>query len=641
MRLLRYFILATGLAFFGSSQATHIVGGELYYEYLGSDTYMIKLVVYRDCFKGIPGFDNPARVAIFDKSWNRIMNVNAIPAIPDTIPLENYDSCTWVDTVCYEIGVYEFQVVLPPIPGGYIIAYDRCCWNHSVLNIINPDESGITIVTQIPDTSIAAVNNGPYFVNRTPTFFCVNKDFEFDHMAIDPDGDSLVYELFTPWNSTRVWDSHLAPLPGPFKPLIYSAGYSLSNVLGSSIPLSIDKFTGKLTARLDNTIGQFVFGVRVKEYRDGVQIGYTERSYQINSQNCRRYTVAAFDNPIIQCGDSVVSFTNHSDSSMAYFWHFGDTSSPDSTSTGLTPTHTYSDFGKYKVQLVAYSYQGNSCNDTMLGSVELYEELVGEFAWQEETCSNFVLFSDSSIPAAGSVISWLWDFGDGTGASISNPYKHFNLTSEALTFKVVLKVSDEFGCEDTVVHYYTGIDKVYHAGEATASKSIVYPRLDSTLLHVDAGDAVSYLWRPDASLTSPAQSTTYAKPQAYTRYTVEVTDSRGCKDEKSIDVDVHEYACNEMTVYIPNAFSPNSDGENDYLRVRGEEIRRVRLSVFNRWGQLVYESTDVGMIEDASLGWDGSLEGVKQDPGVFIYKLSVECNNDYSFEKKGNVTLIR
>ena len=118
---------------------THIVGGEMYYEHISGNQYKITLIVYRDCFNGIPGFDNPAYVAVFDSAFNRIKNILVPAPFPDTIPLQNYDSCTWVDTVCYEVAKYEFIDSFPPIKGGYILAYDRCCWNFSVINIVNPD----------------------------------------------------------------------------------------------------------------------------------------------------------------------------------------------------------------------------------------------------------------------------------------------------------------------------------------------------------------------------------------------------------------------------------------------------------------------------------------------------------------------
>lgn len=622
-------------------RATHIVGGEMYYEHISGNMYKITLIVYRDCFNGIPGFDDPAYVAVFDSAFNRIKNITVPAPLPDIIPLQNYDSCTWVDTVCYEVAKYEFIDSFPPIKGGYILAYDRCCWNFSVINIVNPDERGLTIVSYIPDSSKALNNSSPVFKFRTPVFFCVNDFFEFDHSATDSDGDSLSYELFTPFNSSKLFQSHLAPNKGPYNELIYIPGFSLANVLGGKVPLKIDSTTGFMTATHGNQIGQYVFGVRVNEYRDGILIGKTERTYQINSQQCRRFTKAQFNNPIIQCGDSLVVFTNNSDSSISYLWRFGDSGSPDSISSIESPTHLYSSLGTYEVELIAYSYQGNECNDTIKGNIHLLPKLEGEFIWQEDKCSNFVQFEDVTISLSGAVNKWQWDFGDGSGAIVKNPYHYFELNDVPKSYLVTLLISNENGCEDSISLLYTGENRKYEISSPVATKYTIYPREDSTLLSVEADSAIFYSWTPVDDLSSPSENTTYAKPQVHTVYKVVVKDGRGCVAEKFVEIDVFKYGCGETSVFVPNAFSPNSDGENDFLRIRGEEITSLNLSVYNRWGQLVFESENVNMIQDQSFGWDGRFNGEIQDPGVYVYTIDVTCSDNRSFSKKGNVTLIR
>jgi len=642
MKKLSFFLFAFFLVLLPARLlSTHIVGGEMYYEYVGGNNYKITLIVYRDCFKGIPGFDNPGYISVFDSSYNRIEDLKVSPPIPIRVPLENYDSCTWVDTVCYEVAKYEITTSLPPIKGGYILVYDRCCWNWSVNNLVTPDVTGLSVLTTIPDSVFAKNNSSPYFNYRTPVFFCVNRFFEFDHSATDPDGDSLAYEIFTPFNSSRLWDSELAPLPGPYDELIYATGYSLSNVLGGTVPLSIDPKTGYLTATHDNTVGQYVFGVKVKEYRNGIEIGQTARTYQINSQQCLRFTKARFENPIIQCGDSVVTFFNSSDSALGYLWHFGDSNSDDSLSNNEGPTHRYSGLGNFTVKLVAYSYQGDQCNDTTTGTVTLYPDIIGEFNWDDDECSNFVQFDDISNISSGKVISWLWNFGDGTGAVTKNPYHRYSLNNDPRSFVVTMIIENINGCVDSVTQIYTGVNRKYFINKVTASKFAVYPRYDSTLLVADADSAASYSWTPTEGLSSPNEATTLAYPKQLTLYKVVVTDNRGCKAEGTVEINVFKYSCGESIVYVPNAFSPNGDGENDFLRVRGEEIRYLRLSVYNRWGQLVFESQNPNMTGDITLGWDGIFNGELQEPGVYVYKLEVECSDNRTFNKKGNITLIR
>ena len=96
-------------------------------------------------------------------------------------------------------------------------------------------------------------------------------------------------------------------------------------------------------------------------------------------------------------------------------------------------------------------------------------------------------------------------------------------------------------------------------------------------------------------------------------------------------------------VYIPNAFSPNSDGYNDYFTIYGgidvEEI--VNFQVFDRWGELVYESNDASELNDLSQGWDGTFKGNLQNVGTFVYFIQATDNNGISVETQGNLTLIR
>ena len=86
---------------------------------------------------------------------------------------------------------------------------------------------------------------------------------------------------------------------------------------------------------------------------------------------------------------------------------------------------------------------------------------------------------------------------------------------------------------------------------------------------------------------------------------------------------------------MPNIFSPNGTGMNDEYYVRGKGIQLFNLIIFNRWGQIVFESTD---IEE---GWDGTKNGSPLNQGVFVYKLDVTFYSGETFSQTGNITLIK
>lgn len=100
-------------------------------------------------------------------------------------------------------------------------------------------------------------------------------------------------------------------------------------------------------------------------------------------------------------------------------------------------------------------------------------------------------------------------------------------------------------------------------------------------------------------------------------------------------VDVFLPGCIEGDAFIPNTFTPNGDGQNDILYVRGLKVDEVYFAVYNRWGEMVFETTD------KTKGWDGIYKGRPADVGVFGWYLKVKCYNGEETFKKGNVTLIR
>lgn len=122
------------------------------------------------------------------------------------------------------------------------------------------------------------------------------------------------------------------------------------------------------------------------------------------------------------------------------------------------------------------------------------------------------------------------------------------------------------------------------------------------------------------------------------QYTVAFTDSNSCRNTGSILV---KALCKNSNVFVPNTFSPNADGSNDYFFPRGTGIDRVRfMRIFNRWGEVVFEKYDFP-INIATQGWDGTSKGKKANADVYIYQLELYCQNGEIISSTGNITLIR
>jgi gliding motility-associated-like protein len=99
--------------------------------------------------------------------------------------------------------------------------------------------------------------------------------------------------------------------------------------------------------------------------------------------------------------------------------------------------------------------------------------------------------------------------------------------------------------------------------------------------------------------------------------------------------------CNDGNLFIPNTFSPNTDGRNDRFYPRGTGVSSIKsLKVFNRWGQMVFSREDFNA-NDAAAGWDGTLKGAVLTPDVYIYTCEVVCMNNEVLTYRGDVTLLR
>jgi len=148
-------------------------------------------------------------------------------------------------------------------------------------------------------------------------------------------------------------------------------------------------------------------------------------------------------------------------------------------------------------------------------------------------------------------------------------------------------------------------------------------------------DTVDLIWSPPESLSDPFSHQPVAEPEETTTYTVSLISENGCSTQAQVTVFVEDIPCDEPFVYLPNAFSPNGDGMNDVLYVRGEQIQQMLLIVYNRLGQEVFRSND------PARGWDGRFQNEDLPPDVYGYHLEVSCFDGGRYVSNGSVTLIR
>jgi gliding motility-associated-like protein len=168
---------------------------------------------------------------------------------------------------------------------------------------------------------------------------------------------------------------------------------------------------------------------------------------------------------------------------------------------------------------------------------------------------------------------------------------------------------------------------------ASSSQTIVSPGT-TVVLSGNPSGLSSYSWTPTVGLATPNSQSTNALVNETTIFTLTVSDGI-CEVSDTVEVRVYTIICEDPYVFIPNAFTPNGDNYNDVLYVRGIWIEKMIFRVFDRWGEMVFESTD------PNLGWDGIFRGKKLDPDVYDYYLDVTCIGGLQSITKGNVTLMK
>lgn len=478
------------LAFANGLKATHVAGGNLTYRCLGDSRYEISLEFRRDCFNGAENaqFDDLASVTVFNSDNILVETVGnfgefRIPFMGDDTLNEILTSeCNVIGgDVCVQRTTYRDTVVLPPIPGGYTLAYQRCCRNSTLNNITDPNLTGATYWVTISELALQECNSSPVFRNWPPGFICVNDTFRFDHSAVDIDGDSLVYLLCTPSAGATEGSPKPQPAnPPPFGVINWVPGFSENNMMGGS-PISIDSNTGDMIA-VPDMVGQFLIGVCVLEYRDGVLLSEVRRDFEINVRVCGRDPIAGISPPNFQdCDGYDVSFDNLTTSnflpfdSLDFTWIFDFENNDFVFGNDVASiNYTYDEPGAYTVALIVTD---GVCTDTAYSEIKVATEddLVPAFELASFNCDSTVeiqLFDQSTSVLDILEYQWLIE-RSGQTDTLYGPTPLFDIgTDQDIT--VTLNVVDTTDCPRTLTQSFdlmtrnfnpSYVDKIICQGE--------------------------------------------------------------------------------------------------------------------------------------------------------------------------------
>lgn len=389
--------------------ATHLIGGELTYAYLGNNQYEFLLTIYIDCGPTNTtgtSFDPSITLSVYNAETYESYT-SAILSNPVITELGNEtagnDCLELPADLCIVRGQYSGIISLPPSEEGYIIAYQRCCRNPSIINIETPDVFGSTFTTQIPSTNVAVNNSSAAFTEYPPLALCLGDDLNVNLSAIDVDGDSLAYEFTTPFHGAN--DLNPTEItPPPFSTIPWATSYAEDNPMDANPVISIDNQSGYISGT-PSQLGMYIIGVKVNEFRNGLLINSIIRDFRFLVVDCN-VTTASIPLSNWYCNGFTVYFGNDSYNSNSYIWDFGVN---NATSTEFEPTYTYPDTGNYTVSLIANP--NSVCADTNIISFPLYTELSPFFQSPDPQCitdNNFEFTGDGISPPGTDIY---WDFG--------------------------------------------------------------------------------------------------------------------------------------------------------------------------------------------------------------------------------------
>jgi gliding motility-associated-like protein len=351
---------------------------------------------------------------------------------------------------------------------------------------------------------------------------------------------------------------------------------------------------------------------------------------------------AIFSDAIANCHQDSTFFFDLStlenyplDSLVGWAWDYGDGGWSDLPD----PIHLYADEGFFDASLAVMSNHG--CVDTVVHPVEIYPlPRVALSADTTRGCQPFraQFFDESTIPAPYNLSRWEWNFGDGSDL-VSTQFPVHTYYTDTLgpfdegIFTVSLTVTSGNGCvsSDTIIDYMTEYPRPQAWFDVDPKRAeLLFARMQVTDLSSPNVTDWNYHFGDGTSASNQHPYHIYTDTGAYT-ITQFVATQYGCLDTAEFTVVVDP----EFYFYIPNTFTPNNEGHNEFFFGTGVGVVGYNMVIFDRWGSQVFESGEMGY------QWDGTKNGHPVQQGVYTYMFKIVDVRGNPHEYVGHVNLIR
>jgi gliding motility-associated-like protein len=336
-------------------------------------------------------------------------------------------------------------------------------------------------------------------------------------------------------------------------------------------------------------------------------------------------------NNLVNCSNSDLIFDNNSTTGIDYYWDFDD-----GTFTGVeNPIHNYSLSGNYDIELIA-TYPATGCSSSFVENIDVNYTPNPEFTISDtEGCDTL----DVTLIAndANSNWSYLWDFG--TGETSNQPLFTMNQYTTEGCFDISLTISTPEGCTSSTTQN-TAVC-MYNTPQASFELDQYVINIYDTEIQTNnqTVDAVSYYWDFGDGSSTWEEEPIHSYGEGPATYIIDLTayNEIGCYDIFSLSVLYKQ----DLVIYVPNTFTPDEDQFNQTFKpilTEGFKKDSYHLTIFNRWGEVVFESYDI------EYGWDGTFgpNVKKAQDGTYTWKIEVEeIQNKETRQFLGHVNLIR
>ncbi len=528
------------------------MGADLTYTCVGPNTYEIRLTFFRDC----AGIDAPSTTSVDLSSVSCGLSYT-LTLVPDTLftGLDTFYFGQEVSPICAAglplsscsggpypgVQVYSYsQVVTFPLScPDYVLAYGICCRNEAIDNLVDPDGEQLYVEATLDNTD-GLCNNTVFFTQLPVTYICNGEPFNFNHGAIDADGDSLVYTLINPLGEGA------SSIP-------YASGFSLTSPMAAVGGVFLfDEASGQIafTPAGEQT---GVLTVLIEEFREGEKVGSTMRDIQVVVTNCPSNFAPVADGSFSGLEGAEATDINSLQScpgdTIRFSLSFSDPNPSDSLalsssvslvlpgaeviSSGINPITVSVSWATSPADTGFYAFtvavQDDACpvfsNQIFNFDLEL---IPGTFAGPDKS------FCPGGIPAqldASGGSAFLWTPATG----LDDPLSQIPLATPLLTTDYIVTSNLSAFCRNRDTVRVTVVPPFNYL--LSPGDTLCRPELTTIGVSTDpVWGPYSYAWFPETGLSNPDNPVTQASPFSTTNYQVTMISDTGCAILDSIPV---------------------------------------------------------------------------------------------------------